>query len=56
MSSSVENSHGAAAETAQSKKIGAVLLGNWVEERAVEDLLLSEQDFRLLSRQGHKVK
>ncbi len=36
--------------------VGATLLENWVEERAVGDLIIEERtDLPFLSRQGHKV-
>lgn len=36
--------------------VGATLLENWVEERAVGDLILEERaDLPTLSRQGHQV-
>ena len=36
--------------------VGATLLENWVEERAVGDLIIDERsDIPLLSRQGHSV-
>ena len=36
--------------------VGATLLENWVEERAVGDLILEERsDLPHLSRAGHKV-
>lgn len=38
------------------KKVGATLLDNWVEERAVADQLISEHaNIQKLSKAGHKV-
>jgi hypothetical protein len=37
------------------KPVGATLLGNWVEERSVAHLIVAEQDFKKISRNGHKV-
>ena len=38
------------------RTVGATLLDNWVEERAVGPLAVTERDIRHISKRGHTVR